>query len=107
MRLRETPGSACNLGIAARGTVVACGGGSSESKPADTAASSAAGGGQKVDPATTGEVKGIVSLDGTAPANEPIKMNADPVCMKANTTPQTQETYEVTDGKLANVFVYA
>ncbi|HEY2149996.1 MAG TPA: carboxypeptidase regulatory-like domain-containing protein [Vicinamibacterales bacterium] len=94
------------LGIALATTVVACGGGSSESKPADTAASAAAGGGQKVDPATTGEVKGVVSFDGTAPNNEPIKMNADPVCMRENKTPQTQETYEVADGKLANVFVY-
>ena len=47
-------------------------------------------------------------LDGAAPKNEPIKMNADPVCVKENTTPQFQETYEVgSDGKsLANVFVY-
>src|SRR5947208_12233399 len=46
-------------------------------------------------------------LDGVAPKNEPIKMNADPVCVKENTTPQTQETWEVgSDGKsLANVFV--
>ena len=28
------------------------------------------------------------------------------VCVKANTTAQFQETYEVTGGKLANVFVY-
>jgi plastocyanin len=40
--------------------------------------------------------------------NEGIKMNADPVCVKENTTPQFQETYAVgSDGKaLANVFVY-
>ena len=53
-------------------------------------------------------VKGPSTLDGTAPKNEPIKMNADPVCVKKTTTPQFQETYAVgTDGKsLANVFVY-
>ena len=33
-------------------------------------------------------------------------MNADPVCLKENRTPQFQETYEVKNGKLANVFVY-
>ena len=35
-------------------------------------------------------------------------MNADPVCVKENTTPQFQETYMVgADGKsLGNVFVY-
>ena len=65
-------------------------------------------GGQKVDAATAGDVKGMVTLDGTAPKNEAIKMNADPVCVKENKTPQFQETYEVgSDGKsLANVFVY-
>ena len=74
-------------------------------RPAETA-DAPAGGGQKVDPATAGEVNGVVTFEGTAPKNEPIKMNADPVCVKANTTPQEQETYVVTDGKLANVFVY-
>jgi plastocyanin len=94
------------LGFALAASVVACGGGSSESKPVEQAAAAAGGGGQKVDPATAGEVKGVVSFEGTAPKNEPIKMNADPVCMKENKDPQFQETYEVADGKLANVFVY-
>jgi plastocyanin len=66
------------------------------------------GGGQKVDPATAGSVKGTVSVDGAVPKNEPIKMNADPVCVTQNKSPQFQEAYEVgADGKsLANVFVY-
>jgi hypothetical protein len=53
-------------------------------------------------------VKGTVVLDGAAPKNEAIKMNADPVCVKENKNPQFQETYMVgSDGKsLANVFVY-
>ena len=101
MRLRSMWVSALGLMLAA--SVMACGGGSKET-PAETAAP--AGGGQKVDPATAGEVNGVVAFEGTAPKNEPIKMNADPVCVKANTTPQEQETYVVTDGKLANVFVY-
>ena len=102
MRLRSMWVSALGLTLAA--SVVACGGGSKETAaPAETAP---AGGGQKVDPATAGEVNGVVAFEGTAPKNEPIKMNADPVCVKANTTPQEQETYVVTDGKLANVFVY-
>jgi plastocyanin len=93
--------------MALAASVVACGGGSSDaSKPAESAA--AAGGGQKVDAATAGSVKGMVTVDGAVPKNEPIKMNADPVCIKENTSPQFQETYEVgADGKsLANVFVY-
>ena len=107
MRLRTTWVSL--LGIALAASVVACGGGSQDAaKPADSAPGGAAagGGGQKVDPATAGDVKGVVSLDGAAPANAAIKMNADPVCVKANKDPQMQETYMVADGKLANVFVY-
>ncbi|MBI3400725.1 MAG: carboxypeptidase regulatory-like domain-containing protein [Acidobacteria bacterium] len=97
------------LGLALAASVVACGGGSSDAgKPAESAAASAAGGGQKVDPTTAGSVKGMVTVDGAVPKNEPIKMNADPVCVKENTSPQFQETYEVgADGKsLGNVFVY-
>ncbi|MBZ5560626.1 MAG: carboxypeptidase regulatory-like domain-containing protein [Acidobacteriia bacterium] len=98
------------LGMALAASVVACGGGSQEAaKPAESAAAApAAGGGQKVDPATAGSVKGTVTVDGAVPKNDAIKMNADPVCVKANTSPQFQETYMVgADGKsLGNVFVY-
>src|SRR5438132_511653 len=100
------------LGMALAASIAACGGGGT-SNPATTgapapAAGGGGGGGQKVDPATAGDVKGAITLDGVAPKNEPIKMNADPVCVKANTTPQFQETYAVgSDGKsLEYVFVY-
>jgi plastocyanin len=96
------------LGITLAAAIAACGGG--ESKPAESAApaAGASGGGQKVDPATAGDVKGVVTIDGVAPKNDPIKMNADPKCLAVNKTPQTQETYMVgSDGKsLENVFVY-
>ena len=103
MRLRNVWVSALGLSLAA--SVVACGGGK---ETANAPAESPAAAGQKVDPATAGDVKGMAMLDGAAPKNEGIKMNADPVCVKENTTPQFQETYEVGgDGKsLANVFVY-
>ena len=103
MRLRNMWVSA--LGAALVVSVVACGGGQSSSSES---AAPAAVSGQRVDPATAGDLKGVVTLDGTAPKNEPIKMNADPVCVKQNTTPQFQETYAVaSDGKsLGNVFVY-
>src|ERR1051325_10055646 len=90
------------LGLALAVTVTACGGGGS--KPSCEPAGG--GGGRKVERARAGEVDGVVSSDGVAPKNEPIKMNADPVCVKENPTPQTQETYEVDNGKLATVFVY-
>src|SRR4029450_2971828 len=101
MRLRSMWMSALGLGLAV--TLVACGGGTKET-PSESAAP--AGGGQKVDPATAGDITGVVSFDGVAPKNEPIKMNADPVCVKENKTPQTQETYMVDNGKLGNVCVH-
>jgi plastocyanin len=102
MRLRN----AWVLGAALAVTTAACGGGSSTT--AGAPAPAAAAGGQKVDPATTGTVTGSVALDGTAPKNEAIKMNADPVCLREAKGTQTQETYMVgADGKaIANVFVY-
>ena len=81
----------------------ACGGGQPAPAPASQPSAPAAA---AVDPATAATVNGVVSFEGAAPANAGIKMNADPVCMKANSTPQTQETFMVTDGKLGNVFVY-
>jgi plastocyanin len=106
MRLRNI--WVCALGLSLAVSVAACGGGSSSSSSSSTAAPAATPAGQKVDPATAGNVTGTATIDGTAPKNEPIKMNADPVCSKENTTPQFQETYMVgSDGKsLANVFVY-
>jgi plastocyanin len=91
-------------------SVVACGGGNSgtSSTSSEPSSPSATPAGQKVDTATAGDVKGMVTLDGMAPKNASIKMNADPKCVTFNKTPQFQETYEVgADGKsLANVFVY-
>src|SRR3954464_15411361 len=108
MRLRNTWVGL--LGITMAASIVACGGGSSETsnKSGDASAPSATPAGQRVDTATAGTLKGVVTLDGTAPKNEAIKMNADPVCVRENKTPQFQETYQVgSDGKsLANVFVY-
>jgi plastocyanin len=109
MRLRNA-WVGCTVAIVLAASVAACGGNkeasSTSAEPGGSAA--AAGGGQKVDTATAGEVKGTVTVDGAVPKNEPIKMNADPVCVQENKTPQFQETYMVgSDGKsLANVFVY-
>jgi hypothetical protein len=87
-------------------SVAACGGGGQESStPAATTAAPA--GAMKVDPSTAGDIKGTVMLTGAAPKNEPIRMNADPICVKQTSGPQSQETFVVSgDGKLANVFVY-
>jgi plastocyanin len=109
-RLRPLRGTLGTLGlIALAASVVACGGNSGTSSTSSEPSSpSATPAGQKVDSSTAGEVKGTVTIDGMAPKNAAIKMNADPKCVTFNTTPQFQETYEVgSDGKsLANVFVY-
>ena len=100
MRLRNVWVGALAVALAA--SVAACGG---KQETSSTSAEPPPGA-TKVDAATAGEASGTVALDGAAPMNEPIKMNADPVCVTKNTTPQFQETYQVTDGKLGNVFVY-
>ena len=102
MRLRTVWGY--GLGVALAASVAACGGG----QETTSTTSAPAAGAMKVDTATAGEVKGMVSLEGTAPANEAIRMNADPACVKAASGPQTAETIIVGTGgtSLANVFVY-
>jgi plastocyanin len=102
MRLRNVWVGTLGLAFA---VTVACGGGS-QSTSSEASAPAGTPAGQKVDTSTAGDVKGVVTLEGAAPKNEPIKMNADHYCVKANSTPQFQETYSVNDGKLANVFVY-
>jgi len=94
------------LGLALAAFITACGGKKDDLDAPDAGGAAATGGGPKVDAATAGNIEGVIAFEGAAPKNEPIKMNADPVCTKENPTPQTQETYEVADGKLANVFVY-
>jgi len=107
MRLRNVSMHA--LGLALAVSVAACGGGSQEtSSTSATPSAAGASGGQKVDTSKAGSIKGTVVLDGAAPDNAVIKMNADPVCLREAKGEQKQETFLVgSDGKsLANVFVY-
>ena len=90
-------------------TLVACGGGTETSNTSSEPSSpSATPGGLRVDAGTAGAVTGVVALDGMAPSNAVIRMNADPICLRESKGAQFQETFEVGgDGKsLANVFVY-
>lgn len=52
-----------------------------------------------------GTVTGAVAYTGTPPPAKRIDTSADPVCGRANPNLMTEDTL-VTDGKLANVFVY-
>ena len=84
--------------------VAACGGGSQP--PAQPAGESAAPA-TTVDPASAATVAGKVNLEGQLPANQPIRMNADPACVAANKGQNTtQETFVGEAGGLGNVFVY-
>jgi plastocyanin len=56
-----------------------------------------------LDPATLGDVNGVVKLAGAAPAPVRIDTSMDPACGSGETF---TEQYVVHDGKLANVYVY-
>ena len=70
-----------------------------EQPPAAPASAPAAA---PIDPATAAVVVGVVKLDGTAPKAAKIDMSQDPACKGANVA----ENVVVSDGHLANVFVY-
>ena len=86
----------------------ACGGGGPEQAPASSGA--ATGGGAPasaaVDPATAANITGTVTLEGAAPKPEPIKMNADPVCMREGKGTSTEFFVTGEGNTLQNVFVY-
>jgi plastocyanin len=85
--------------------VAACGG--SEPAPAPTTQEPAAAPAAAVDPASAATIAGKINLEGTAPANAPIRMNADPACVAANKGQNpTQATFVSEGGGLGNVFVY-
>ena len=80
----------------------ACGGGTTNSTnaPANTEAT-----GATAYSGPTGSVSGVISYNGTAPAPKKIDTSADPVCGQKNPNLVTDDTM-VTDGKLANTFIY-
>jgi plastocyanin len=58
-----------------------------------------------IDPATAGSISGVVHFSGKTPERIKIDMSADPACAMSD-TPNYTEQYVVSEGKLANVFVY-
>jgi plastocyanin len=71
----------------------------SSNEPAAPAATPAA---TPIDPATAATVSGTVKFEGTAPKPAKIDMSQDPACKGSNEA----ETITVSNGDLANVFVY-
>jgi plastocyanin len=77
-----------------------CGKKEAEEQPATPAATTPAA--TPIDPATVAKISGTVKFDGPAPKAAKIDMSQDPNCAGSNTA----ENVVVSDGKLANVFVY-
>jgi len=73
-----------------------------EEQPAAPAAAAPAPAATPIDPATAASVSGTVKFDGAAPKAAKIDMSQDANCQGSNTA----ENVVVSDGKLANVFVY-
>lgn len=85
----------------------ACGGSSrtpgTEGKPAAPSASAVPV--TVVDPATAGTIAGVISFEGTPPAEKLIDMKADPTCGKSHATAAYTETAVVHEGRLQWAFV--
>jgi plastocyanin len=78
----------------------ACGGG----KPSATSGPPANA--KRVDESKAGTLAGRVTIEGSVPANPPIKIAADPYCAQQNPNGATFENFVLTNGGLENVFVY-
>lgn len=106
MRTRFRPSSILTLLIGST-FLWACGGGDADD--ADTggpAAGDEAPAESPVDASTAGDISGMVSFTGTVPEMTAVDMSDEPVCAdKHASQPMTQEVV-VSDGMLANVFVY-
>jgi plastocyanin len=76
-----------------------------ESPSAGSAAPSGSTAAPVIDPTTAGSISGVVHFSGKAPERIKIDMSADPACAMSG-TPNFTEQYVVSEGKLANVFVY-
>src|ERR687890_433697 len=89
-------------------TAAGCGGSDKSESAAPAggdAAAPAAAPAAAVDPATAGTITGTIKLEGTAGKPEPIKMAADPVCMREGKGTMTEFVVTGDGGSLQNVFV--
>ena len=84
----------------------ACGGGNQPESAAPAAGTAAAPAAAAIDPATVGTITGTIALEGTAPPQDPIKMNADPVCVKQGKGGVTEFIVPGDGGTLQNVLIY-
>ena len=76
----------------------ACGGGGGDAAPAATAPPA-------FDPATAGNLSGMVMFEGELPEAEELRMNSDPNCAELATN-TLSNAFVGSDGHLGNVFMY-
>lgn len=95
------------LAICVMASLVALGacGGKGDGDSANTGTDSGGGAAKWTPKGDEGSVSGKISLNGEAPAPQPIDMSQDANCKTKNPDAKT-ETVIAKDGKLANVFVY-
>jgi len=89
--------------LAAFPLATGCGGGSEPAKPAAAPKSEAAA---PAAAAGNASVSGKVTFEGTAPAPERVKLNADPKCAAMHKEGMERQPIHVKDGGLADVLVY-
>ncbi len=95
------------LSLLAVVALVSCGGKKEDDPDPDAEDPDATPIAQTVDMANGAIVSGTITLDGSATAAKQIKMDADPVCKSAHSTPQMDDFWMVSaEGGVANAFVY-
>ena len=94
--------------VAAVGLAWGCGGGGGDAGGEEPAAGDAgdAAAAPTIDPATAGGIAGAVAFEGDPPAAQPIDMSEEPDCAAGHPDGVMTQHALVTDGQLANVFVY-
>jgi plastocyanin len=92
------------LGIS---VATACsGGGGGETTDGEADGDAPAETGPVISPDSAATISGTVSFEGTAPAAEPIDMSEEPTCAEEYPDGAIRQRVAVTDGRLANVYVY-
>ncbi len=95
------------LTLGALTVLVGCGGGSETAKPTAPASVAAAPAAvARAASAGSASLTGKVAFEGTAPAAEKVKLNADPKCAAMHKDGLSRSAIKVTDGGLAEVLIY-
>jgi Carboxypeptidase regulatory-like domain len=93
-------------GLCALPFVVSCGGGDAPKSEAPAAPPKSEAAAPAAASAGTASLTGKVSFEGTVPAGEKVKLNADPKCAEMHKDGMERQPIHVKDGGLADVLVY-